>query len=849
MSLFGGITLPGKPDLENVRKLDLIPVPAIRRMRRYGFAIDREYCHDLSSEFRAGMQELEKDIVSYIPKDKLREFTDQSITDEEEGEDGDGGGEDSPLGTSAEETFAHGFNVGSSEQIGKLLFDILGLGAGKELKRTGDGKRISTGKAQLRDLEREHPVVPLILAYRERAKLISTYPDALPVLARFHPRGSCCPVCELPHSADTWRLHSDVVQTRAVTGRLAGRRPNLMNIPQRTELGSKVRAAFIASPGCRLVSADFSQVELRMMAHLANCSSMLDVYRRNGDIHVETAMACFGIDDPKKLDKISHRIPSKCFHPDTEVLTKTGWKRIVELEPGEEVVQAIPHADREVELQWAVPTEVFTQTHPSGKLVHLKNENMDLRVTPDHRMLSWKKGKTPHVTLADSFASLPITDQWCNAGTLEQTEAKYEESDELYLRLAVATQADGYVVRPPNGAGIKFAFTRLRKIQRLRTLLQQLPEEDWSESSGVMNGKPSVAFYVKKNSAAVIKQWLDVDKTLPWWWLRLPVEARVVILDEVQHWDGSGIKGGRSYHVSSAIQKNADVLQAIASITNRKSRLMQDPKSGYWKTSVKDRNSTWGGNLSSTTYEYTDKVACLSVPSSFVLVRDRGVVVICGQTANFLLLYQGSPKALYAQLLMAMLILISEHKLDKVPDWLTVEWCEQFCGRWYEDKHEVRTYQDLQAYRARRYGFVWDQTGRVRLTPEIRSYHSWIKAAGERQGGNMADQGTSSALMKLTCGEANEKLEQIWDRGYGSWCWPIMPIHDQLILEAAEEIAEDCQEMLTYIMDNVSVDQETGENLLRVDIRSDGETLERWLKPEVHRWNPNTRQIEEIKKE
>lgn len=831
MPLYGGITLPGHPDLENVRKLDLLPVAAIRRMQRYGFAIDREYCHDLSSEFRAGMVELEKDIVSYIPKDKLHVFAESTEEDGEEEEGADG----------------NEFNVASAEQIGKLLFDVLGVGTGKELKRTSGGK-ISTGKAQLRDLEREHPVVPLILAYRERAKLISTYTDALPKIARFHPRGSCCPVCELPHRADTWRLHSEIVQTRAVTGRLAGRRPNLMNIPQRTELGSKVRAAFIASPGCKLVSADFSQVELRMMAHLANCSSMLDVYRRNGDIHVETAMACFGIDDPKKLDKISHRIPSKCFHPDTEVLTKTGWKRIVELGIGEEVVQAIPHADREVELQWAVPTEVFTQTHPSGKLVHLKNENMDLRVTPDHRMLSWKNGKTPHVMLANAFASLPVTDQWCNAGMLGQTEAEYEKADELYLRLAVATQADGHVVKPPNGAGIKFAFTRPRKIQRLRALLRQLPEEDWSESRGVMNGKPSVAFYVKKNSGMVIKRWLDADKTFPWWWLRLPVEARAVVLDEVQHWDGSEIKGGRSYHVSSAIQKNADVLQAIASITNRKSRLMQDPKSGYWKTSVKDRNSTWGGNLSSTTYEYTDKVACLSVPSSFVLVRDKGVAVICGQTANFLLLYQGSPKALYAQLLMAMLILISEHKLDKVPDWLTVEWCEQFCERWYANKHEVRAYQDLQAYRVRRYGMTWDQTGRVRLGPEIRSYHSWIKAAGERQGGNMADQGTSSALMKLTCAEANEKLGQIWDGGYGDWCWPIMPIHDQLILEADERIAEDCQEMLTWVMDNVSVDKESGDNLLRVDIRSDGETLERWLKPEEHVWNPNTRQIEKIHK-
>src|SRR5437870_723980 len=145
--LFGGIDIPGCPDLENVRRLDLLPIPFIRRAARIGMAIDPPYFHELTSKFSAERRELEKDIAACIPLEHLHQFSDAQTPDSDD------------------------FNAGSPEQIAKLLYDILGVGAEKKLKRTQSG-RISTGKKQLEVVRLEHPVVPKILRHRELKTLI-----------------------------------------------------------------------------------------------------------------------------------------------------------------------------------------------------------------------------------------------------------------------------------------------------------------------------------------------------------------------------------------------------------------------------------------------------------------------------------------------------------------------------------------------------------------------------------------------------------------------------------------------------------------------------------------------------
>jgi DNA polymerase-1 len=284
--LFGGITIPGHPDPENIRKLDLLPIPQIRRMMRMGIAIDREWLWELSLKLDSRKTELKQDICSLIPEEALETFV-SSSTDE------------------------LSLNVESASQIATLLFQVLRVGTGRRLKTTKNGQRLSTGKKQLETLKRDHPVIPLILEYRECSKLKSTYTDALPRLAKRHSRGTSCPICGMKHLEDHYRIHTEILTTRTDTGRLASKSPNLQNIPARTKLGREVRKAFIPQKGCKLVGYDYAQIELRLLAHAAREANMLRIFNNDGDIHLDTAMRAFDIADPKAVDKMLHRAPCK----------------------------------------------------------------------------------------------------------------------------------------------------------------------------------------------------------------------------------------------------------------------------------------------------------------------------------------------------------------------------------------------------------------------------------------------------------------------------------------------------------------------------------------------------------
>lgn len=167
-------------------------------------------------------------------------------------------------------------NIGSPKQLSVLLFDKLGLEGGKK-KKTKTG--YSTDHEVLESLLDAHPVVPLILEHRELVKLKGTYLDALPPLV--NPR--------------TGRLHTSFNQAIAATGRLSSQDPNLQNIPIRTDLGRQIRRAFVAGEGRTLVSVDYSQIELRILAHLSRDPVLVTAFRNGIDVHTQTAAEVFGI--------------------------------------------------------------------------------------------------------------------------------------------------------------------------------------------------------------------------------------------------------------------------------------------------------------------------------------------------------------------------------------------------------------------------------------------------------------------------------------------------------------------------------------------------------------------------
>jgi DNA polymerase-1 len=168
------------------------------------------------------------------------------------------------------------FNVNSSQQLQQILFEKLGLPTGRRTKSGG----YSTDVSVLESLAFEHELPQLILDYRHLAKMKSTYVDALPQLIH-------------PH---TGRIHTSLNQAITETGRLSSSNPNLQNIPVRSELGRQIRQAFVAAPGCMLISADYSQIELRLLAHFTEDPVLIDAFRSGQDIHTRTAMEVFGVE-------------------------------------------------------------------------------------------------------------------------------------------------------------------------------------------------------------------------------------------------------------------------------------------------------------------------------------------------------------------------------------------------------------------------------------------------------------------------------------------------------------------------------------------------------------------------
>ena len=166
------------------------------------------------------------------------------------------------------------FNINSPKQLGVILFEKLEL---KPVKKTKTG--YATNADVLEKLRDKHPIVNFIMEYRQLAKLKSTYCDGLRAVV----------------NPNTHRIHSVFTQTVTVTGRLSSTEPNLQNIPTRTELGREIRKMFVAKDGYVLVDADYSQIELRVLAHIANDETMINAFRNNEDIHAVTASQVLGI--------------------------------------------------------------------------------------------------------------------------------------------------------------------------------------------------------------------------------------------------------------------------------------------------------------------------------------------------------------------------------------------------------------------------------------------------------------------------------------------------------------------------------------------------------------------------
>jgi DNA polymerase-1 len=180
------------------------------------------------------------------------------------------------------------FNLNSPKQLGVILFETLGLAHGKKTK-TG----YSTDEQVLDGLRHEHPVIPMLLQYREYHKLYSTYIEPLIALAQNDPES---------------RIYTSFVQTGTATGRLSSKNPNLQNIPVKTALGMRIREAFVAPAGKKLIGIDYSQIELRLLAHFSQDKVLVNAFSKGHDIHMQTAIALFGEEEAPRKRNIAKTV-------------------------------------------------------------------------------------------------------------------------------------------------------------------------------------------------------------------------------------------------------------------------------------------------------------------------------------------------------------------------------------------------------------------------------------------------------------------------------------------------------------------------------------------------------------
>ncbi len=221
-------------------------VPLLAGMELNGVLLDKALLMEMSSNLGADMLRLEKEIYNAV---------------------------------------GHQFNINSPQQLSAVLFNELKLKPASA-RKTQSG--YSTDAAILDELKDVHPVIRFILEYRQLAKLKSTYTDALPLLI----------------NPNTGRVHTSFNQAGTTTGRLSSSEPNLQNLPIRGEIGSKIRQAIIAQPGWLLLSADYSQIDLRALAHISQDAELIATFQRDEDIHTHTASEVFGVPDAEVTTKM-----------------------------------------------------------------------------------------------------------------------------------------------------------------------------------------------------------------------------------------------------------------------------------------------------------------------------------------------------------------------------------------------------------------------------------------------------------------------------------------------------------------------------------------------------------------
>ena len=305
-----------------------------------------------------------------------------------------------------------------------------------------------------------------------------------------------------------------------------------------------------------------------------------------------------------------------CFDGQTEILTETGWIRLDQYRTGR-----IAQYDDLFGIRFEEPTAYYKLAY-NGPLLHFKNEHIDLRLTPDHRCLT--RNRKTNVQNVYPAANYPRDQQQLHGAKYRPDLLAFAELSDGQLRLLAAIQADGHIA----GTGVDFSFKKKRKAKRLKEILQQLGMfyRDYST-------KGRFRYFIPHNVNTVLRHF-EPGKLLPRRLLHLPRPQRELFLEEVWQWDGVAAKRN---HYASKHKHNADLVATLCALNGWRAvvRRYQNTRGAVvWIVDKTERDYSLTTNIVRSTRHYTGYVYCVSVPSSYVLVRRNNRVQITGQCQN-----------------------------------------------------------------------------------------------------------------------------------------------------------------------------------------------------------------------
>ena len=753
MALFGGITLPNQPDLDNVRKLDAMILPQLNRMSRYGIAIDREYLWELGSQFDREKQELNRDISAYVPEHALDQFSERAAEIEEE--------EGSVT-----------LNASSADQIRTLLFDLLSVGRDQKLKTTGSGA-ISTGRKNLDLCRDDHPVVPLILQYRERAKLKSAFCDALPKAAKLHPRGDCCPVCELPHEHETWRLHTEFMTTRAITGRLSC-----------TPWWTSVQTI----KGPRLISS-------------IKTGDLVFTHRHR--YRAVTAVQRKGREDMYTLQLSNgYRLTCTLYHR----LLVSSYERLEVMGIGREEysrgsgpvsVEGLSESGRDREAAEHDLPECQTGVRES-------HSERRVQGTCGDTMVALEAGREePHVR-----EIWPVTSQ------LDRSGGRWVRVSDLLERWKETVRSPD---RDGGSAGYEGTAGDLR-----RSPYRRGHEEQQYRQSGTGDQSGSSATSLPNDERFAVHNIEEITYCGCF-------EVYDLTVDEDESYVTEGVFSHNSRRPNlQQIPIRTDLGSRIraAFIASPGCKLVSVD---FSQMEIRDLAHLADARSMIDIYALDGDIHMNTAMKAFGIsdpkLVDKYKHRLPSKRTNFGIQNGTTEKGLYAQL-------VGDYWASgkTPPPFLTPDWCKQFIVDWHRVYPEVQPYFDTRYYLARRYGFVWDPWGRVRYIPQVRSSLPYKVHEGLREAQNFAVTASNAEQTKLAMAECEELFTELLDAGV--WVWPLLSIHDQVIAEAETDYADSAGDGIVRIFEHVMDDRDTGERLWRCPIKSDCEILDRWKSKE-----------------